>query len=157
MKNSLKIGLCFGLTSGIITTLGLIVGLHSGTHSILAIIGGVITIAVADSFSDALGMHVSQESENHKAKEIWESTMATFLVKFFLPLTFLVPILFLELGTAILVSVAWGLLLLGVLSFMVARERKERPFNVIAEHVTITIIVVIITHYVGDLISILFG
>ena len=53
----------FGLTSGIITTLGLIVGLHSGTHSKLAVIGGILTIAMADAFSDALGIHVSEESE----------------------------------------------------------------------------------------------
>jgi len=53
----------FGLTSGIITTLGLIVGLHSGTHSKLAVIGGILTIAMADALSDALGIHVSEESE----------------------------------------------------------------------------------------------
>ena len=32
MKESLKTGISFGLTSGVITTLGLMVGLHSGTH-----------------------------------------------------------------------------------------------------------------------------
>ncbi len=56
MKESLNTGISFGLTSGVITTLGLIVGLHSGTHSKLAIIGGIITIAIADAFSDALGI-----------------------------------------------------------------------------------------------------
>ena len=80
MKHSVKTGLCFGLTSGIITTLGLIVGLHSGTGSKLVIIGGILTIAVADAFSDALGIHISEESENkHTAREIWQSTTSTFL------------------------------------------------------------------------------
>lgn len=73
LKGSLKTGLSFGLTSGIITTLGLMVGLHSGTHSKLVVAGGIVTIAVADAFSDALGMHVSQESENqHSSREIWK-------------------------------------------------------------------------------------
>ena len=54
MKHSLKVGFSFGLTSGIITTLGLMVGLHSGTNSKIAVIGGVLTIAIADAFSDAL-------------------------------------------------------------------------------------------------------
>ena len=62
MKNSLKKGYSFGLTSGIITTLGLIVGLNSSTGSKLVVIGGIITIAIADAMSDALGMHISQES-----------------------------------------------------------------------------------------------
>jgi len=83
MKHSLKIGFSFGLTSGIITTLGLIVGLHSGTHSKLVILGGILIIAIADAFSDALGIHISEESEGkHTTKEIWESTIATFLAKF---------------------------------------------------------------------------
>ena len=83
MKHSLKVGFSFGLTSGIITTLGLMVGLNSGTRSKLVIIGGVLTIAIADAFSDALGIHISEESENrHSGKEIWEATMSTFLSKF---------------------------------------------------------------------------
>jgi hypothetical protein len=71
MKHSLKTGFSFGLTSGIITTLGLMVGLHSGTHSKFVVIGGILTIAVADAFSDALGIHVSEETENkHATKEV---------------------------------------------------------------------------------------
>ena len=71
MKHSIKTGFSFGLTSGIITTLGLMVGLQSGTHSQLAVIGGILTIAVADAFSDALGIHIAEESENkHSSKEI---------------------------------------------------------------------------------------
>jgi hypothetical protein len=64
MKHSWKVGLSFGLTSGIITTLGLMVGLNSSTNSKLVVIGGIMTIAIADSPSDALGIHVSEESEN---------------------------------------------------------------------------------------------
>ena len=50
MNHSVKIGFCFGSTSGIITTLGLMVGLNSGTHSKLVVIGGILTIAIADAF-----------------------------------------------------------------------------------------------------------
>ena len=83
MRLSIRKGFSFGLTSGIITTLGLIVGLHSGTHSNIVIIGGILVIAIADAMSDALGVHVSEESENkHSTKEIWESTVSTFLSKF---------------------------------------------------------------------------
>lgn len=47
MKDSLRTGISFGLTSAVITTLGLMVGLHSGTGSKLVVLGGVLTIAIA--------------------------------------------------------------------------------------------------------------
>jgi len=53
MKASFKTGLSFGLTSGVITTLRLMVGLHSGTRSRTVVIGGILTIAIADAMSDA--------------------------------------------------------------------------------------------------------
>jgi vacuolar iron transporter family protein len=61
MKDSLRTGISFGVISGVITTLGLMVGLHSGTGSKLVVLGGIFTIAIADAFSDALGIHVSSD------------------------------------------------------------------------------------------------
>jgi VIT1/CCC1 family predicted Fe2+/Mn2+ transporter len=150
MKHSLKTGFSFGSTSGIITTLGLMVGLHAGTQSKLAVMGGILTIAIADAFSDALGIHISEESENkHSTKEIWESTAATFLSKFIFAITFLVPVLWLELPTAIVVSVIWGLSLLGLFSFYIAKAQRAKPWRIIAEHLIIAWVVIAITHYVG--------
>lgn len=158
MKHSIKTGLSFGLTSGVITTVGLMVGLHSGTHSRLVVIGGILIIAIADAFSDALGIHMSEESEiKHTPKDIWESTASTFLSKFVFALTFVVPLLLFQLLTAIIVNVAWGLTLLGIFSFYIAKEQKISPWKVIAEHVIIALIVIITTHYAGDCISSIFG
>lgn len=158
MKHSIKTGLSFGLTSGIITTLGLMVGLHSGTKSELVVVGGILTIAIADSFSDALGIHVSEESENkHTEREIWESTLSTFIFKLTFALTFIIPVLLLTLSTAIFVSVIWGLFVLCVLNFWIAKEQKVTPWKMVAEHLAIALIVVVITHYVGDWIASAFG
>lgn len=158
MKNSMKTGFSFGLTSGVITTLGLMVGLHAGTHSTLAVTGGIITIAIADAFSDALGLHISAEAENTRSTlEIWEVTLATFVAKMFFPLTFLVPLFFLELPRAILASAVWGLGLLCLLSYRIAREQGTRPWAVIGEHVGIALVVIAVTHYVGDWISAAFS
>ena len=158
MRHSLKTGLSFGLTSGTITTLGLMVGLHSGTGSRLVVIGGILTIAIADAFSDALGIHVSEESENqHSTREIWESTVFTFLFKFVFALTFIVPILLLPLGTAIVVGVAWGLSMLAIFSLYIAKEQKESAWKVVGEHLLIAVVVIIITHNVGHWIGTTFG
>ncbi len=153
MEHSLKIGICFGLTSAIITTLGLIVGLHSGTHSKIVVLGGILTIAIADAFSDALGIHISEESElKHTKKEIWKSTYSTFLSKFF-ALTFIVPVLLFELSTAIIISIIWGLVMLAALSLTISREKKENPLESIGEHLIIALVVIVITHYAGEWIS----
>jgi VIT1/CCC1 family predicted Fe2+/Mn2+ transporter len=145
------------MTSGVITTLGLIVGLHSGTHSKLVIIGGILTIAIADAFSDALGIHISEEAKNNKHKDIWEATVVTFLVKFLFALTFVVPVILLDLSLAIIVSIAWGILVLAILSYYIAQDRAASPAKVISEHLIIAVLVIIITHWVGDWIALKFS
>ncbi len=158
MRPSFKTGLSFGLTSGVITTLGLLVGLHAGTHSRTAVLGGIVTIAIADALSDALGIHIAEEA-NHKGSvaHVWESTFATFIVKFTISSTFALPVLFLPLQTAVIVSIGWGLGLLGVLSWFVARAQRLSPWNVIGEHWLIALAVIAITHYLGDWIAVTLG
>jgi VIT1/CCC1 family predicted Fe2+/Mn2+ transporter len=136
----------------------MIVGLHSGTGSKLVVLGGVLSIAIADSFSDALGIHISEESDRGKAeKEVWAATLATFLSKIAFSSTFIIPILLLSLETAMLVSVAWGLLVLGVLSYHIAKSQSVKPIRVIAEHLLIAVVVIIITHFVGEWVAVRFG
>ena len=158
MKLSYLKGLSFGLTSGIITTLGMMVGLNSGTHSTLAVVGGIITIAIADAFSDALGIHISEESSNtHTHREVWESTICTFIAKFIFALTFLPPIFLAPLNHAVWISIAWGLSVLTLISYWMAKDQKENPISVIGEHVGIAVAVIIITHLAGDWIGATFG
>ncbi|MDI6731196.1 MAG: hypothetical protein QME05_01265 [Candidatus Margulisbacteria bacterium] len=157
-NDSINKGFSFGLTSGIITTLGLIVGLHAGTNSKLAVIGGILTIAIADAFSDALGIHISEEAENrHSQNEIWQATFMTFFTKFFFALTFLIPMLLLPLGSAIIASAAWGLCILGIQSYRMAKESHGPPLYVVSEHLLIALVVILITHYVGDWIAFVFA
>ena len=158
MKQSILTGLCFGLTSAVITTLGLIIGLDSFSSSKTVVIGGVLTIAIADAFSDALGIHISEEANNsHTDKEVCESTFVTFTAKFLFALTFIIPILLLELPTAIIVSVIWGMAVLAFLSRTIAKLSNDKVFNVVGEHLGIAMIVVVLAHYIGDLIAITLG
>jgi len=154
MNNAWKKGFSFGLTSGIITTLGMMVGLHSSTGSTMVVIGGVLAIAVADSLSDALGIHISEEAENvHSHKEIWQATISTFLTKLFFASTFIVPILLLPLETAVIASVAYGLSLITIFSAYMARKQGQKVPQVVLEHLTIASAVILITHYVGNFIA----
>ena len=157
-ERAINLGLNFGLTSGVITTLGLIVGLHSGTNSVLAVIGGILTIAIADSMSDALGIHISKESEiDSSKKEVWLATIVTLVTKMAMSLTFIIPILLFELKQAITVSVIWGLSVIAILSYFLARKGNEKPIFVVGEHLSIAILVITATHFVGDWEAINFG
>ena len=158
MREAVSAGLNFGLTSGAITTLGLMVGLASGTHSKLAVIGGIITIAIADSMSDALGMHISKESDGSSSnQEVWMATISTLLSKMFMAFTFIAPVLIFHLSRAVVVSVIWGIIIITVLSYSLAKKKGERPLFIIGEHLAITIVVIIVTHYVGVWVSDYFG
>lgn len=154
METSAKKGLSFGITSGIITTLGLIVGLNSGTHSKLAVIGGVLTIAVADALSDAFGIHISEEAENkHSHKDIWISTISTFLAKFCFALTFVIPLLFFSLPIAVAVNIGWGFIVLAILNYRIAKSQNVHPGKMMLEHLAIAVLVVVLTNFVGKGIS----
>ncbi len=150
MNDSLRTGVTFGLTSAVITTLGLMVGLHSGTHSKMVVLSGVFIIAIADAFSDALGIHISEESENiHTTAQIWVATVATFLAKFVFAMSFAVPILLFSLSNAIVISLIWGLSILTVLSYFIAKSQGRPPWKIIGEHLVIALLVIAATHWVG--------
>ena len=145
-----RTGLFFGATSGVITTIGLIVGLNSGTRSVIAVFGGIMVIAVADAMSDALGIHLAEESDpDTDHGHVWSATIMTFLTKFVFSISFTVPLLLLPLGPAVIASVVWGLLVIVILSYFLARSQDERPLFIIGEHLGIAILVLIFAHYIG--------
>lgn len=157
VKNALQKGIGFGLTSGVITTIGLMIGLYSATPLLSVVIGGILSIAIADAFSDALGIHISEEVDNHKTeREVWAATVVTFLAKLGVALSFLVAFFILPISWAVFINIIWGILLLALFSFYIARERKVSPWPVITEHVIIMIGVVVISHVVGKFIAYIF-
>lgn len=150
MKQSIRTGYSFGLTSGVTTTLGLIIGLAAGTQSRIAVIGGILTISIADSLSEGFGMHISEEAEDkHSQKEIWESTAATFFSKLIIALSFLLPVSFFPLSLAVIVSIIWGLCLITILSYTIGKKTLTPIWKPISEHIGIAVIVIIMTHVVG--------
>ena len=148
----------FGLTSGVITTLGLLVGLHAGTQSRLAVLGGILTIAVADALSDALGIHIAEEA-NHRGstQHVWESTVVTFAAKFLVAASFALPVMWLALDLAVVASPGWGLGLLAALSWFLARAQRLPVWPVVGEHLVIALAVVSITFFLGRFMGRTFG
>jgi len=47
----------------------------------------------------------------------------------------------------------WALSILTILSYFIARSQSKPPWKIIGEHLIIAIVVIVITHWVGDLIG----
>lgn len=153
-----RTGLFFGATSGVITTVGLLTGLNAGTHSVAAVLGGILVIAVADSLSDALGIHLAEEADPSTTVEhVWLATISTFLTKLVFASSFALPILLFPLQVAVFVSIFWGMLVITVLSFLLAKTQNERALPIIAEHLGIAIVVVVLSHLIGAWVGAHFG
>ncbi len=152
-------GISFGATSGVITALGMIVGLHEATSSRLAVFAGIVVMAIADGMADAAGFHLAEEAEyengkaKHTSKEVWMTTLYTFLAVCGFILTFAVPVLIFRLETAIMADIAWGLFLLILLNFYIAKFKKEDPVKLIIGHISLAIFVVVISYLAGNLIA----
>jgi len=158
-SHQLITGISFGLTSAVITSLGMIVGLYSATSSKLAVVAGIIIMAIADGLSDAVGLHMAEEAEvekgkaKHTPKEIWLTTLFTFLSVCGFSLTFAVPILIFPLKIAVFLAIGWGILLLILLNFYTAKIKKESPIKLVSEHILLTLFVIIISYLIGNLIA----
>ena len=150
LPDGIRVGLFFGTTSGGITTCGLLVGLAAGTGSLEAVLGGILVIAVADSMSDALGIHISEESApNTDARHVWTATVVTFLAKLLVAASFALPFFFTPLQPATFLALGWGAFLLTALSWQLARLQSEPAIPIIAEHLMVGTLVVVLSHGVG--------
>jgi len=150
IADGIRVGLFFGTTSGVITTCGLLVGLAAGTGSLEAVLGGILVIAVADSMSDALGIHVSEESSpGSDTRQVWTATLVTFLSKLVVACSFALPFFFTSLETASLIALCWGASLLVLLSWRLAQLQSTPALPVIGEHLLVGSLVVVLSHGVG--------
>ena len=156
MNAQIRKGLGFGLTSGVITTLGLIVGLDASTGSRLAVIAGILVIAIADALSDAMGIHIAEEAiDKTTPRQVWEATISTFIFKFIFALTFVVPFLFFSLINSVMICIGWGLFLITLYSYHLAKNKKLVAYKVICEHIILTVFVIGAAYFIGKGVAIL--
>jgi vacuolar iron transporter family protein len=157
MDSAKRAGIGFGVTSGVITTLGLMTGLYFTTDSLIAVVGGIIIIAIADAMSDALGIHISTESQGKSDEIIWKSTIYTFFSKFIIASIFLIAFFLFSIKDAIIINIVIGLIIISIMSYKIAKRNKSKIGKTILEHLVISILVIIIATVVGHLVSTYFN
>ena len=139
----------FGTTAAIVTSLGVIVGLNAAAAQISAIVGSLLVIALADNLTDSLSVHVYQESERLSQREAFRTTVANFATRLLVSLSFIAIVVVLPTRAAILVCLGWGLLLLSVLSYALARDRQINPAFEMCKHCAVAIAVIVLSGAIG--------
>ena len=147
----------FGGTAAIVTSMGLITGLDAAASSRQSIASTLLIVALADNLSDSLSVHVYQEAEQLDSREAYRSTLANFVTRLLVALSFVVLVITLPRDSLVAVTLAWGFLLLALLTFRIARARGARVGKEIAKHVVIAAIVLVISRWLGAWIAGSFG
>lgn len=142
----------FGGTSAIVTSLALIIGLNSSANAKLAIISSLLIIALADNISDSLGIHIYQESQGLKAKNVWFKTATNFFTRLLVSLGFIAIVAFLPLAVATYAAVVYGLATLAVFSYFIAIAGGKKPVSSIMEHLFIAVVVIVLSKLAGNFI-----
>jgi len=148
----------FGIAAASLTALGMIVGVNSATASKLAVIAGIVAIAIADSSSDALGMYAQKKSERGTSKKTaFRVAFGAFRGKFLFTLTFIIPFLIFPLTIGIYANIIWGLLLIAFINVQIAFIQEEKISTAIVKNLIIAIIVIVVSYFAGRLIALWFG
>ncbi|MFC1696965.1 VIT1/CCC1 transporter family protein [Nanoarchaeota archaeon] len=152
-------GMIFGSMDGVITTMGVLMGLFGASQSKEVIIVGVLAAGIADSFANATGFHVAEESEMiHTRREIWKSTITTFISTFIAVLLIVLPVIFIPNTLGIIVSGLLGCVLLTFLAFYVNKitGMSKHSCLLALEYVGLGVVVSLMAYGVGELVHFLF-
>jgi VIT1/CCC1 family predicted Fe2+/Mn2+ transporter len=147
----------FGATSSTVTSLGLIFGFLESSNPKASIIGALLLIAVADNIADSLGFHMYRESTSVQAERVGIFTVSNFLTRFGITALFVVLFAFLPLQLASLLCIIVGLTVLSFLSYLIGVHRRTNPLREVFLHIGVAIPVILISHFLGQLIFGLFG
>lgn len=147
----------FGATSSTVTSLGLIFGLLEANNPRASIIGALLLIAVADNIADSLGFHVYRESASSQAENIGIFTLSNFMTRLGITGLFVLMFAFLPLQIAALSCIVLGLAILSFLSYLIGVQRKTHPYREVLIHLGVAIPVILVSHFLGQLIFSLFG
>jgi vacuolar iron transporter family protein len=139
----------YGTTSAVTTSMGLTIGLHAAHNPSSTIVSGLLIIALADNISDSLSIHIYQESEKLESRSAFRTTLTNFMARLVVTGTFAAMALLAPSAMLTPLALAWGLGLLSLLSYFLARERRANIVLEIAKHVGIAVSVITVSALIG--------
>ncbi len=143
----------FGTTAAILTSTGLIVGFSAAGLAKSAIIAGLLIACFTDNLTDALSIHIFQESELQEQSAVFRTTMINFAARLTISLSFVALTLGLSGLSLLLVAIAWGGFLLSGLTWLIARSRGAEVSAEITKHLAVAVAVITVSRAIGELIN----
>jgi hypothetical protein len=141
--------LSFGGPAGIVTSMALIVGLGTITTAKAAVVTSLLIIGIGDNLTDSLSVHIYQESERLAGREAFGTTVANFLTRIIVALSFIFLFLLFPTSIAIYICVVWGFVLLSGLSCLLAQARHASPISEIWKHAAVAALVIALSKAIG--------
>jgi vacuolar iron transporter family protein len=139
----------FGATSAVTSSLALMIGLSQLDVSKVGLIGALLVIALADNIADTLGMHIYSESKS-KAQTKKLNSATNYITRLCITLLLISFVAFLPFPYALAASVIVGLLVIALLSYFIAKEQGLDARRTVAEHLAVTVLVLIVSQLVGS-------
>ena len=139
----------YGGTAAVVTSMALISGLGAADATKAVIVSSLLIAAFADNLTDALSFHIFQESEQLDQKDAFTRTITNFVARLLLCTSFVLLIGLLPLVYAAKVAMVWGMLLLAMMTYLVARERKVKPILEVVKHLLVASVVVLASNVIG--------
>lgn len=143
----------YGGTAAIVTSMALVSGLGAAGASKSVVVSALLIAALADNLTDSLSIHIFQESEQLEQKEAFAGTVTNFVTRLLVCLSFVLLVGLLPVSIAVEGVIAWGMLLLAALTFLVARERNVGASLEVVKHLLVAATVIIVSKAIGHWIS----
>jgi VIT1/CCC1 family predicted Fe2+/Mn2+ transporter len=139
----------YGGTAAVVTSTALISGLSAADATKPVIISALLIAALADNLTDALSIHIFQESAQLDQKDAFTGTITNFLTRLLLCISFVLLVGLFPFAHATKAAVVWGMLLLATLTYLVARERKVKPLPEVLKHLAVAVAVITVSIMIG--------
>ncbi len=135
----------YGSTAAVVTSMALITGLNAAGTAKSILISALLIAALADNLTDSLSIHIYQESERLEEREAFIGTLSNFTARLLGSLSFVLIVVLLPPEDVVAGSIVWGMLFLGVLSCLLARDRNVKIIPEIIKHLIVATAVLLIS------------
>jgi len=139
----------YGGTAAIVTSTALISGLNAADTTKAVIVSALLIAALADNLTDALSVHIFQESEELDQKDAFTGTMTNFVTRLLLCISFVPLVMLFPHSHAAIAAIVWGGLLLAMLTYLVARQRNLNPLLEVVKHLLVASAVIVASMLIG--------
>jgi len=139
----------YGGTAAVVTSMALINGLIAANATKPVIVSALLIAALADNLSDTLSIHIYQESEQLNKRDALTGTITNFLTRLLFGISFVLLVGLFPLPYVAKAAIIWGMLLLAILTYLVARERKVKPLPEVLKHLLIASVVITVSMMIG--------